>query len=947
MRSDDLYHALKKRVSGEVRFDPVSRSLYSTDASIYQIDPIGVVIPRDSEDVFAAVDVAREFQAPILPRGAGTSLAGQAIGAAIVLDLSKRLNRVLAVNTEERWALVEPGVVQEELNAHLKPFGFHFGPDTATANQATIGGMIGNNSAGAHSIRYGKTVDHVVETDVVLASGERYNFREIGFERARRAGGLEGRVADIVNTHCTEIVRRFPPVMRRVSGYNLDEFVRCESLNLSKLVVGSEGTLALVHAAKVRIEPRPSRTVLMVAHFEDVDRAIRSSQLAVSMEPAAVELVDDTIIDLARKSLGMSRIIDFVEGRPGAILLIEFSGDNEVALRSRLDELEALLKRNRLGYAYSRLTDPDLQQNAWNVRKAGLGLLLGMKGDRKPIAFIEDCAVDLEKLPGFVARFRDVIQRYGTTAGYYGHASVGCLHIRPLLDMKHPRDIRTMKMMSDEISDLVLEFGGAMSGEHGDGLARSYLNEKLFGPQVYKAFRDVKRTFDPENRMNPGKIVDAPAMDQNLRYGGNYETIKIHTHYDFSPEGGLAAAVERCNGVGACRKKAEGTMCPSYMATMEEKHSTRGRANVLRAILSGTMPAHEFTGQALYEVMDLCLECKGCKAECPSSVDMAKLKYEFLAHYYEQHGLPARAWLFGHIHRLSRAASRWPAAANRALANPLIRRGLDRFLGIDSRRKLPAFAEETFERWFGRTKAGSNAGTAGRVVLFDDTFMNFNVPQVGKAATEILEAAGYEVRLAEPKCCGRPMISKGLADLARAHAKFNAEHLYPFLADGYNVVGCEPSCILTFRDEYPALIRGPQVDALRNRSFLFEEFIVRERQAGRWKLEFKPQAEKALAHTHCHERALVGSGALKEALSLAYTVEEIDAGCCGMAGSFGYETEHYDTSMAIGRRGLFARMELEPDALVVTSGFSCRRQIEDATGRKALHPVEVLRQAIE
>jgi FAD/FMN-containing dehydrogenase/Fe-S oxidoreductase len=945
--NEDLYEALKKRISGEVRFDKVSRLLYSTDASIYEIEPLGVVLPRTHEDVFATMEITRDFNVPVLPRGGGTSLAGQTVGEAVVMDMSKYLNRVLDVNTEERWALVEPGVVQEQFNLHLKPSGFLFGPDTSTANRATLGGMMGNNSAGSHSIVYGKTIDHVLETHVVLASGERRVFGEMNFAEASRMTGLEGRIAEIVSNNREEIDRRFPRIQRRVSGYNLDEFVRNGKFNLSKLVVGSEGTLAAVHQAKVRIEPRPAAVALSVVHFKDIVESIRATDFILPFRPSAIELVDDLILNLARGSLELSRQMDFIDGTPGAILLVEFYGENESDVRSRIEGLEATLKRERLGYSYVRSFDAAEQARIWKLRKAGLGLLLGMKGERKPIAFVEDCAVDPSKLSEFFIRFRDVIHKYDTTAGYYGHASVGCLHIRPLINTKNRREIQVMKDMTTEIADLVLEFGGGMSGEHGDGLARSHLNEKLFGHQIYKAFQDVKLAFDPHGRMNPGKIVNAPPMTENLRYGEKYNTILINTHYDFSREGGFATAVELCNGAGVCRKKNEGTMCPSYMVTLEDEHSTRGRANYMREILSGKVdPQEEFTGKALHDALDLCLECKGCKAECPSNVDMAKLKYEFLAHYNEANGTPLRSQIFARIHSLTKMASIWPGLANSVMARPVVRKALDRYLGIDARRRLPPIARQTFETWFRKQTPMKLAKPAGKVVLFHDTFVDFNYPEIGQAATRVLNAAGYQVELAERQCCGRPMISKGLPDLARANAAFNVGKLHQYVEQGYSIVGCEPSCILTFRDEYPDLLKGHDVKAVADASFLLEEFIVREKKEGRWKLDFQKQSAKALIHGHCHEKALIGSRFLKEAVALAYSVEEIDSGCCGMAGSFGFEKEHYDVSMAIGRRRLFPAVERQPEAIVVAPGVSCRQQVEHATGKKALHPAEALALAL-
>lgn len=945
----DLQNVLRQRVSGEVRFDKASRLMYSTDASIYEIEPIGVVLPKTHEDVFATVETAREFGVPILPRGAGTSLAGQTVGDAVVVDFSKYLNKVLEVNVDEGWARVEPGVVQEQLNLHLKPMGFLFGPDTSTANRATLGGMMGNNSAGSHSILYGKTIDHVLETSVVLASGERRLFREMSYDEAERHGGLEGRIREIAHTHRDEIDRRYPTIMRRVSGYNLDEFVRKPRFNLSRMVVGSEGTLAVIHEAKVRIMPRPAATALGIVHFDSLVDAIRAGEVLIPLAPAAIELIDDLIIRLARGSLELSRQMGFVQGNPEGLLLVEFYGENENELRSKLDQMESVLRRENLGYACGRSFDSAEQAQIWKVRKSGLGLLLGMKGERKPIAFVEDCAVDPSQLPAFFERFRQVIHKYGTTAGYYGHASVGCLHIRPLINTKDPRDIQTMQAMTDEIADLVLEFNGGMSGEHGDGLARSYLNEKLFGPQIYQAFKDVKRAFDPENRMNPGKIVDAPAMTENLRYGAKYDTLHLKTHYDFSKEGGLATAIELCNGAGVCRKQNEGTMCPSYMVTREDKHSTRGRANYMREILSGKVAAEEFSGAILHDALDLCLECKGCKAECPSNVDLAKLKYEFLAHYNEKHGTPLRSKLFAQIHQLSELAALAPALANRAMRNRMFRSLLDRYIGIDQKRNLPAFAPETFETWFRARPAGHshNGSVAGDVILFHDTFMTFNCPEVGRATVELLEAAGYRIHLIERRCCGRPMISKGLPDEARANAEFNVGQLHRYVKRGFSVVGCEPSCVFTFRDEYPDLLSGTAVKEVAEATFLLEEFIVKEKQAGRWRLRLKGQPKKALLHGHCHEKALIGSRYLREALALAYTIEEVDSGCCGMAGSFGYEKEHYDISMAIANRRLIPAVERNPDAIVVAPGISCRQQVEHATGRRPLHPAEALALAIE
>ncbi|MBI2462529.1 MAG: FAD-binding protein [Candidatus Rokubacteria bacterium] len=946
----ELEHELRKVVEGEVRFDRMTRLLYATDASIYQIEPIGVVFPRHAGDVQAVLEVANRAGVPILPRGAGTSLAGQTVGHAIVLDFSRHMSRVLEVNPEAGWARVQPGVVQDELNAHLRPMGLLFGPDTATSNRATLGGMIGNNSAGSHSIAYGKTIDHVLELDVLLSDGTPAVFRPLapGELEAKQAGnGLEariyGEVARIVREQREEVLARYPKLMRRVSGYNLDEFVRDRPFNLAKLVVGSEGTLAAVVEARVRVVPRPPATSLAVVHFHELQEALAASPLILETRPYALEMVDKLILDLAKGSLEhAARRARFVQGDPGAILLVEYAGEGEAEARAQAEALEARTRAGGIGYATVVALDPEAQQNIWKVRKAGQGLLIGMKGERKPIAFVEDTAVAPEQLPEFVRRFKATVERYGTTAGYYGHCSVGCLHIRPLMNLKRAEEVARMRAMAEEIVELVMEFGGALSGEHGDGLARGQWNERLFGPRLYQAFRAIKAAFDPKGLMNPGKIVDSPPMTENLRYGPTYRTWEPSTLLDFSGQGGVAAAVEMCNGVGACRKRLDGAMCPSYMATGDEEHSTRGRANALRAVLSGALPREEFTGRRLHEVLDLCLECKACKAECPANVDMAKLKYEFLAHYHAAHGLPLRNRLFGRIETLNRLGSRLAPLSNWIAGSAPSRWLLERFAGIDRRRPLPPFARQPFTAWF-RRHAPSGDGRRGRVALFHDTFVTYNAPAIGIAATRFLEAAGYQVVLPDKRCCGRPLISKGMLGEARAHAAWNVARLLPLVQEGVPVVGLEPSCLLTLRDEYVDLLRSPEAKAVAEASVLFEEFLRREAEA--WKgLTFAPGPGRVLLHGHCHQKALAGTAATVAALRRAgYEVGEVDAGCCGMAGAFGFEREHYDLSLAIAARRLVPALRAAGEGVEVCApGVSCRQQIEHTTGRRARHPAELL-----
>ena len=952
-RVNDLEHELRKRVRGSVRFDQGSRLLYSTDASMYQVEPIGVVIPHDADDVAAAVDVARSGRVALLPRGGGTSLTGQTVNHALVLDFSPHMNRVLEVNTDEGWARVQPGLVQDELNAHVRPLGLLFGPDTSTSNRATLGGMLGNNSGGSHSIAYGLTVEHVLELTALLADGTRVVFGTLtadAFDAKCRLDGAEGRIyrelAAIRTEFADEIRARYPRHWRRVAGYNLNEAIKDFPLNVARVVVGSEGTLLTVLEAKVRLVKRPPRTALDVIHYRDIQEALESSQSILETGPYAVELTDKVILDLARNNIEQSKRMAFVDGDPGAILIVEYAGETEAEVRAKVDALEARRQRQRFGYAAHVAYDAGEQQSIWKLRKAGLGLLLGMKGDKKPIAFVEDTCVEPRHLKEFVPRFAEIFAKHDTRGAYYGHCSVGCLHIRPVIDLKTPRGLEQVRAIADEITDLVLEYSGTISSEHGDGRARSPFLERMYGPALMGAFRRLKRAFDPDNRMNPGNIVDSPGILENLRYGVAYKTWEPATLLDFSEQGGFAAAVEMCNGVGACRKKLEGTMCPSYMVTRDEEHSTRGRANALRAVLSGRMAPSEFTGRRLYEVMDLCLECKGCKAECPSNVDMAKMKYEFLHHYYQANGLPLRNRLFARIADLNELGARVPGLANRLARLPLSRWLLEKVAGIDRRRPLPAFAAQTFEAWF-RRRTPPTAAPRGEVVLFHDTFVNYNAPAIGQAAVQLLEAGGYRVVLVDRKCCGRPMISKGMLTEAREHARENVERLYPYAARGVAIVGLEPSCLLTLRDEWVDLLRTDEARTVARQSALLEQFLLRERDQG-LALAFAGHGRQALLHGHCHQKALVGTAPTVAALTWAgYAVSEVDSGCCGMAGSFGFEREHYDVSVALGNRRLAPAVKAaSADTEVIAPGISCRQQIEHLAGRRAKHPAEALWQAL-
>lgn len=954
-----LEAGLREHIEGEIRFDETSRLLYATDASIYQVMPIGVVCPRHEGDVIAAVRVAGQHGVPILPRGSGTSLAGQTVGAAVVLDFTKYMAGVLEVNPDEQWVRVQPGVILDELNAQLLPHRLRFAPDVATSNRASVGGMMGNNSSGAHSILYGKTVDHVLEQRVVLSDGERAHFLELSPDEWRRRGeghDLEARIYREVDRICREnadeVDARFPRIMRRVGGYNLDEIVRHRRFNLAKVLVGSEGTLATVTEATLNLVPLPPCAGLLVSHFTDLIAALEAAPLIVTQSPAAVELTDRVILELTRDNPTLARARGFLEGSPEAILVTELYADTDGELLSRLEALRNLLQRERIGYAHRIVTEASEQRDVWNIRKAGLGLLMGMKGDAKPVGFIEDTAVAPEHLAAYIRELREFLRGFGAEACYYAHASVGCLHVRPILNLKQDRDRRRMREIAGGVADLVLRYGGAMSAEHGDGLARSEWQERMYGPRLYQAFREVKAAFDPQYRMNPGKIVDAPPMDQNLRFRSGYQTIPVDTILDWSRDGGFARSVELCSGVGACRKNQDGTMCPSYRATREEAHSTRGRANVLRMVLSGeakpsTAAGPDLADPRVHEVLDLCLECKACKSECPSNVDMAKMKYEFLARCHEKNGIPLRARFFGGIASWSRLAALSPGLANSLQELPAVRGALSRWLGVDPRRKLPAIAARTFGKWW-RAHTPASDGSRGDVLLLADTFTNYNEPEIGQAAVRLLEAFGYRVLVPRLRCCGRPQISKGLLREARAHAEFNVAQLLPWIRRGVPLLGLEPSCVVTYRDEYCDMGLGEEARQVAAQTWMVQDFLA-ERHGGAANLPFGALSREVRLHGHCHQKAIFTTARTVQALRMApgYQVTEIPSGCCGMAGSFGYEREHYDLSLQIGELSLFPHVRSAPEgALIVAPGTSCRHQLADALGVHALHPVQALELAL-
>ena len=961
---DQLADRLRRETRAEVSFDAGMRGLYATDASLYQIEPIGVVVPRSADDVVAAVKLAAEEKVPIVPRGAATSLSGQTVGAAIIIDFSKYLNRIGIVDRDAMTVRAEAGVVLDQLNAHLKPMGLMFAPDVSTSDRATIGGMIGNNSAGARSLRYGKTVDHVRAVEVVLSDGTPTRLGPVPAgelegvcARPDRIGAVHRAARDTVARHEAAIRARFPRILRRVSGYNLDELVpglpvrpvgwRDEpwSFNLARLIVGSEGTLAVVPAAELKVVPIPAAQGLVVLSFATIPAALDRLAEIVETGPVAVEMLDRMILDLAAQNPSFAPHLNFAEGRPAAVLAAQFYADSAAELAGRARDLAARFE-GRPGVLGVRTSLKDAEKDDfWKIRKAGFSLLMGMVGDAKPIAFVEDTAVDPARLPEFYDRFRSIVSRRGVAAACYGHADVGCLHIRPVINVKTWEGVETLRTIAREVSDLVVEFGGSMSGEHGDGLSRTLWNRKLFGPEVYEAFEAVKRAFDPEDLLNPGKVVGDADPGENLRIGPDYHPHEPEeTVLDFAGQGGFAGAVEMCTGVGACRKTGGGTMCPSYMATRDEMHTTRGRANLLRLAMTGMLPGlgGGLDDESLHEALDLCLQCKACKTECPSKVDMAKLKSEVLHQHYQGRPRPVGHLLLGQIFRLNPIASAMAPLANAMLRNGGIKWLLEKVAGVDRRRTMPTFARDHFRAWFRRHRADDRAGTRGPVVLLDDCFTTYNDPSVGVAAVRVLEAAGYRVELAGLACCGRPAISKGLLPMARELAAANVERLLPAAREGIPILGIEPSCLVTLVDEYRDFRLGPAAEEVAVAARLVDAFVADPVRVPELPLE--PLAGRVLLHGHCQQKAVLGTAGTIAALRRVpgLEVRELDSGCCGMAGSFGYEHGHFELSEALANRVLIPAARAEPDATLVAPGFSCRSQVHGLAGLDALHPIQVI-----
>ncbi len=965
------------KIKGEIFEDESRRLIYSTDASAYREIPVGVVWPEGEDDVISTVNFARRHSLSLIPRGAGTSLAGQVVGNGLVVDISRHMNRILEINAEERWVRVQPGVVLDELNLYLKPYDLFFAPETSTSNRCVIGGMIGNNSSGLHSLIYGTTREHLLSVRAVLSDGSIAEFGPLSdTEFATRCVGekLENEIYKQIRTLLSDPSRRekidrgFPDaaVVRRNTGYALDvlkdskafDDMSRKDFNFCRLIAGSEGTLTFVTEARLHLNPLPpAHKALVCVHFDSVMDAIKGNLVALKYKPGAVELMDKKILDLTKENIEQRKNRFFVKGDPGAILMIEFARDTMDEIKMLGEGLEKELRAKGLGYHFPVISGEDIRK-VWNLRKAGLGVLSNMTGDAKPVSVIEDTSVNPLKLESYITEFNHILERYKLDCVYHAHISVGELHLRPILNLKDPADVEMFHTIAEETAKLVKKFRGSLSGEHGDGRLRGEFIPLMVGDEIYQWFRDIKRTWDPECVFNAGKITDTPPMNTFLRYEPGKAEREIETVFDFSSSGGILRAVEKCNGTGDCRKSEliGGTMCPSFMATRNENTTTRARANILREYLTHSDKTNPFDHKEIYDVLDLCLSCKGCKSECPSSVDMAKLKAEFLQHYYDNNGIPLRTRLIAYITSLNKIGAFVPSVYNFFVGNKYVSGIIKKTIGFAEKRSIPLLYRQTFHSWTKKNLEKLNGGLPkeARIVnLFADEFTEYNDTEIGIKAVKLLTTLGYRVAIPAHGESARTFISKGLLRTAKRKATRNINLLKDYIGTGSPLLGIEPSGILGFRDEYPDLVKGPLKDdalMIAENSFLIDEFLASEMENGNIQKEAFTKASRTIKlHGHCQQKAVASTSPTLKVLSFPenYSAGEIPSGCCGMAGSFGFEKEHFDLSMKVGELVLFpAVRNAGDDVIIAAPGTSCRHQIKDGTGRKALHPVEILYDAL-
>ncbi len=970
MKSTLPFEKLSQSIDGELYSDNTHRILYSTDASSYREMPLAVVLPKHKEDVRNVLAFAREHHTSIIPRGAGTSLAGQVVGGGIVVDISKYMDRILEFNKEERWIIVEPGVNLAELNIYLKPYGLQFGPETSTSNRCRLGGMLGNNSCGLRSLIYGSVREHVLEVDTLLADGSEVQFGPLtktAFEAKCNSDTnhletlIYRQIKEVLSDAriCDKIREVYPEpaVKRRNMGYAVDFLMETDPFtgnevpfNFSKLLAGSEGTLAFTTAIKLNLIPLPPKIKCVVpAHFTSLEEALYANILVLKHHPSTVELMDDIIMNCTKESLSQRENRFFIEGDPKAILMIEFAADTREEIETSHANMVRELTDAGYGYHFPLIFGDDKIKKVWELRTAGLGLLSNIPGDKRSTTVIEDTAIAPENLPEYVAEFKTVIAKYGLNCIYYAHIATGELHLRPLLNLKDPEDQKVYASLAQDVAALVKKFRGSLSGEHGDGRLRGSFIPFMFGDEIYNLFKTIKKTWDPWNVLNPGKITDVPPITQNLRFELTNRYPEIPTTSDFSSTHGYLRAVEQCNGSGDCRKSEiiGGTMCPTYMATRDEDKTTRARANILREFMHHSEKANPLIQQEIYNVLDLCISCKGCKGECPSNVDMAKIKAEFLQQYYDVYGIPLRSRLIAYLPRLGKLA-----ISLRPLTNFFLNQSwVNKLIGFHPKRKIPGYSTQSLRKW--STQQLEKPGPNGKVYLFADEFTNYQESEIGIKAILLLNHLGYEVVIPKHRESSRTFLSKGLVREAKKIATDNVLLLKEIISDATPLIGIEPSTILTFRDEYPELVNQPLQQAakeLGKNALLFDEFFVREMENGKITADQFTDAKREIKlHTHCQQKAIASSLSTRQMLSLPenYIVQETKAGCCGMAGSFGYEKEHYELSMQIGEMVLFPEVrKADRSVTIAAPGTSCRHHIKDGTGKTAVHPIEVMYEAM-
>ncbi|WP_224999392.1 FAD-binding and (Fe-S)-binding domain-containing protein [Cesiribacter sp. SM1] len=972
---------LSTKLEGSLFYNETMRRLYATDASAFREMPLAVAFPKTEGDIQQLVQFAANNSSSLIPRTAGTSLAGQVVGGGIVVDVSKHFTSILEVNAEERWVRIQPGVVRDELNLFLKPYGLMFAPETSTANRCMVGGMVGNNSCGSNSLVYGSTREHLLEVRGFLADGSEAVFGALTpeqFEAKRNGEGVNSpleisiyqTVARLLSNqqNAEEIRKEFPKpsIPRRNTGYALDMLLNSqpftpdgEPFNFCKLIAGSEGTLLFMTELKLNLVPLPPPVSgLLCVHCNSVDESLRANLVALKYDPFASELIDSYILECTKANIEQRQNRFFIKGDPGALLVVELTGQSDVEVQTQAAALEADLRREGYGHHYPLVTGEDIKR-VWTLRKAGLGLLSNIKGDAKPVPVIEDTAVDVQELPEYIAEFNEILKSYGLFCVHYAHAGSGELHLRPILNLKTEEGNRMFRTIAEEIARLVKKYKGSLSGEHGDGRLRGEFIRFMIGEHNYGLLKELKKTWDPQNIFNPGKIVDTPSMNDSLRYWPNQEVPEFNTIFDWSETDGIIRAAELCNGSGDCRKShlMGGTMCPSFMATRNEKDTTRGRANMLREMLQNSTKPNRFNHEEIKDVMELCISCKGCKAECPSNVDVAKLKAEWQQHYYDANGVPARTRLIANFNKSNALASLAPFAYNAFTGKHFAGKLMRKAMGFAPERSLPRLHKTTWRKWFEKNAAMLNASLngnrKGKVMLFCDEFTNYNDTPIGQTLCKLLSKLGYELIMPEHEESGRTWLSKGLLRDAQQIAQQNIDMLVPQLQEGVYLIGVEPSAILTLRDEYLSLCRPDQREAaqkLADAALLADEFLAKEKEAGRiTAARFSKEKRTIRLHGHCHQKALSSVIFTKKMLTLPanYEVLLIPSGCCGMAGSFGYEAEHYEVSMQIGELVLFPTVRQQPaEVLIAAPGTSCRHQILDGTGRRAQHPVEILWEAL-